>query len=75
VQSAILASLPKAPSKYDPYTNRNQLVGNLVMSAANSSEAGEKEAEGQLYGKIELELQKAKLTGKDDELEILRYIS
>jgi penicillin-binding protein 1A len=72
-QSAILASLPKAPSKYDPYTNKEQLVWSLLLVSTEEQDQSN-DAKGQVYGKIETELQKAKLQGKDDEIEILRYI-
>lgn len=75
VQSSILASLPKAPSRFDPYTNKDQLVGVLSIIAETSTEENhDAEAKGQIFWKIEAELQKAKIEWKKNETDILNYL-
>lgn len=32
LQAAILAGLPQAPSRYDPYTNKAALMGEVVIT-------------------------------------------
>lgn len=78
LESSILASLPKAPTSYDPYTNKDALVGELYMNPKEEKELSDEElltAKSWIYGKIEAELQKSSFSSKSDEWDIVNYLT
>jgi penicillin-binding protein 1A len=74
-ESAVLASIPKAPSKFDPYKNRAGLVWELEIVNIN----GEKtklgdDATNELLNKIRSIVDDSKLKNKTESESMLKYL-
>lgn len=74
LEAAILAGIPQAPSRYDPYTNRDALMGKLVVTDTDDTpvelDEGLKNA---LYDKIQQSIDNADFSFKRDDSAILQY--
>ncbi len=74
-EGSVLASIPKAPSKFDPYKNRAWLVGELEIIApswekTNIEETGMLE----LLDKIKVVMDDSKLKNKTSSEDMLKYL-
>ena len=73
-ESSVLASIPKAPSRYDPYKNRALLVGELqvinsLQEKVTLDDAGMKE----LINKIRSILDDSKIKNRTNSADMMKY--
>jgi len=76
LQAAILAGVPQAPSRYDPFSNRPILMGEIIVKdkAWNPSEITESLL-AQILTKAETNINNSKLEGKKDDQAILEFLN
>lgn len=76
LQSAILAWMPQAPSRYDPFTNRSGLMGEIkvVDSEKNPVEITES-LRAQIIKKAEENINSSTLESKKDDQAMLEFLN
>lgn len=74
-EASVLASLPKAPSKFDPYKNRPGLVGELeIINAAWEKTTLDDAGMVEVLNKISSVLDDSKIKGKTNSENMLKYL-
>jgi penicillin-binding protein 1A len=76
LQAAILAGMPQAPSRYDPFTNRPLLMGKIVVQdkQGNPVEVTE-ELRAQIIAKAEANINSSNLESKKDDQAMLDFLN
>ncbi len=76
LQAAILAGIPQAPSRYDPFSNRPILMGEIIVEdkEGNPSEITEALL-AQIITKAETNINNSKLESKRDDQAILEFLN
>lgn len=71
---AILAGMPQAPSRYDPFTNKELLLWKIIVTDSEKNPVDTSTVQNQILEKVWVNIEKSKLWNRNNDQEILDYI-
>jgi membrane peptidoglycan carboxypeptidase len=76
LQAAILAGMPQAPSRYDPFTNRALLMGEIIVKDKEDNPVEITDSlRAQIITKADANINNSKLESKKDDQAMLEFLN